>query len=66
MKCMTKKAAREVIRWEREHRLTNYFEGTLRGSDMKEMLCHRMGFGDAEANFIIASMVNAGAKFIAE
>ena len=66
MKYMTKKVAKEVISWEREHRLTGYFEGNLRASDMKEMLCHRMGFGDAEANFIIASMVNAGAKFIAK
>ena len=66
MKYMTKKAAQEVIRSEKELHETNYFSGLLSAADMKEMLRFRMGFGEAETNFIIASMVNAGAKFIVE
>ena len=66
MKYMTKKAAKEIINQEREIHETNYFGGHLRASDMKEMLRYRMGFGEAETNFILASMVNAGARFIVE
>ena len=66
MKYMTKKAAKEIISQEKEIHETNYFEGRLKASDMKEMLRYRMGFGEAEANFILASMVTAGAKFIVE
>ena len=66
MKYMSKKAAKEVISVEKENHNTNYFSGELKASDMKQMLRFRMGFGEAEANFILASMVNAGAKFLAE
>ena len=64
MKYMSKKAAQEVINREKELHETNYFSGELNVSSMKEMLRFRMGFGEAETNFILASMVNAGAKFI--
>ena len=64
MKYMTKKYAQEVIDREKELHETNYFSGELYVSCMKEMLRFRMGFGEAETNFILASMVNAGAKFI--
>lgn len=66
MKHMSKKAAQEVINREKELHETNYFSGELNASSMKEMLRFRMGFGEAETNFILASMVNAGAKFIVE
>ena len=66
MKYMTKKAAQEVINNEKELHETSYFDGSLEASEMKEMLRYRMGFGEAETNFILASMVNAGAKFIVE
>lgn len=66
MKYMTKKAAQEVINNEKELHETSYFDGSLKASEMKEMLRYRMGFGEAETNFILASMVNAGAKFIVE
>ena len=64
MKYMSKKAAQEVINREKELNETNYFSGELNASSMKAMLRFRMGFGEAETNFILASMVNAGAKFI--
>lgn len=64
MKYMSKKAAQEVINREKELNETNYFSGELNASSMKEMLRFRMGFGEAKTNFILASMVNAGAKFI--
>lgn len=66
MKYMTKKTANEVITKEKELHETNYISGLLKASDMKEMFRYRYGFGEAETNFIIASMVNAGAKFIIE
>lgn len=66
MKHMTKKAAKEIIVREKELHETNYFSGELKAKDMKEMLRFRMGFGEAETNFILASMINAGAKFIVE
>ena len=42
---------------------------TLNGSPLKfdnmyEMLRHRMGFGEAEANIILASLIKCGAKII--
>lgn len=61
MKYMTKKAAKEEI--ERNKDNTGYFDGSISASDMKFMLRTRMGFGEAEANIIIASLVNSGAKF---
>lgn len=66
MKYMMKKTAKEIISQEKEIHETSYFDGNLKASDMKDMLRYRMGFGEAETNFIIASMVNAGAKFIVE
>lgn len=66
MKYATKKSAKEIIETEKTAHETNYFSGNLKMKDMKEMLRYRMGFGEAETNFIMAAMVNAGAKFIAE
>ena len=66
MKYATKVMAKEIINKEKELNETNYFSGDLKMKDMKEMLRYRMGFGEAETNFILASMVNAGAKFIFE
>lgn len=63
MKYATKKTAKEVIANEKEMRETNYFSGDLSLEDMKSMFRYRMGFGEAETNFILASMINAGAKF---
>ena len=63
---MTKKSAQEIIELEKERKETSYFNGDLKFSEMKEMLRYRMEFGEAEANFILASMINAGAKFLAE
>lgn len=65
-KYMTKKSAKEIIELEKERKETGYFNGDLKFSEMKEMLRYRMEFGEAEANFILASMINAGAKFLAE
>ena len=66
MKYATKKAAREIIELEKANMETAYFTGELAMKDMKEMFKYRMGFGEAETNFILAAMVNAGAKFIVE
>lgn len=66
MKYATKKSAKEIIAHEKEHRETAYFEGTLTFKEMKEMFIYRFHFGEAEANVILASLVNAGAKFIIE
>lgn len=66
MKYATKKAAKEVILREKEAHETNYFSGEIKMKDMAEMLRYRMGFGAAETSFILAAMVNAGAKFIVE
>lgn len=62
----TKKAAKEVIETEKNEKRTNYFSGESRMRDMQDMLRYRMGFGEAETRFILAAMVNAGAKFIIE
>ena len=62
-KYATRKAAREIIRHEDEQRNTNYFSGELKFADMRDMLRYRMGFGKAETEFILAALVNAGAKF---
>lgn len=43
--------------------ITAYFDGSLKMSDMKEMLRYRMRFGEAETNVILAALVLAGAKF---
>ena len=64
MRYATKKMATEVIDREKEMRETAYYDGVLKLSDMKRMLTYRMGFGEAEANFILASMIKAGAKFL--
>lgn len=61
MKYMTKKAAREEI--ERSKDWTNFFSGSLKAKDMKEMLRYQMQFGEAETNVILAALVLAGAKF---
>lgn len=61
MKYMTKKAAREEI--ERRKDQTNYFNGTLKASRIKEMLREQMRFGESETNVILAALVLAGAKF---
>lgn len=66
MKYATKKSAKEIINTEKELHETNYFSGELKLKDMKEMLRYRMQFGEAETNFILASMINAGAKFIVD
>lgn len=58
----TKKAAQEVIRKTKEENLTGYFDGNIEFSYIKNIF-REVGFGDAETNFILAAMVNAGAKF---
>ena len=62
-KYATRKAAREIIRHEAEQSNTNYFSGELKFADMRDMLRYRMGFGEAETKLILASLVNADAKF---
>lgn len=62
-KYATRKAAREIIRQEADQRNTNYFSGELKFAYMRDMLRYRMGFGEAETEFILAALVNAGAKF---
>lgn len=64
MRYATKKMATEIIDREKEMRETAYYEGVLTLSDMKRMFTDRMGFGETEANFILASMIKAGAKFL--
>lgn len=63
MKFATKKTAQEIINREKELHETAYLDGELTMEQMKEMLIWQMKFGKAEANFILAAMVNAGAKF---
>lgn len=63
-KYMSKKVAKEIIALENEIHETAYCDGTLKVSVMKELLRYRLGFGKSETNFIIASLVNAGAKFL--
>lgn len=45
---------------------TSYFDGSLSLEEMYEMLRFRSGFGVAETNVILASLVLAGAKFVRE
>ena len=65
-KYATKKNAMEIINREKELHETAYLDGELTMKQMKEMLIWDMRFGKAEANFILAAMVNAGAKFKVE
>jgi hypothetical protein len=65
-KYCTKKAAQEIIDLEKERRETIYLDGVLSLSDMKRIFEISLGFGEAEANFILASMIKAGAKFLDE
>ena len=58
---MTKKTAWEQI--EKFKGETNYFSGSLKLDDMREMFRDRMGFGDAETEVILAALTIAGAKF---
>lgn len=62
MKYATKKAAQEVIRKTKEENLTFFFDGELEFSYMKNQF-RADGYGEDETNFILAAMVNAGAKF---
>lgn len=66
MKYATKKAAKEIIEAEKNEKKTNYCTGECRMREMQDMLRNRMGFGVAETRFILAALVNAGAKFIIE
>ena len=66
MKYATKKNAKVIIAMEKEVGMTNYFNGELTMKEMKDMLKHRMGFGEAETNVIMASLVLAGGKFRTE
>lgn len=66
MKYATKKNAKEIIAMEKEAESTSYFNGALSMKEMKDMLKHRMGFGEAETNVIMASLVLAGGKFRTE
>lgn len=63
MKFATKKTAQEIINREKVLHETAYLDGDLTMGQMKDMLIWQMGFGWEEANFILAAMVNAGAKF---
>lgn len=65
MKYATKKNAKDIIGWAKETGQTAYFDGELSMSRMKEMF-RNYGFGMAETNVIIASLVLAGAKFKSE
>lgn len=62
-KYATKKNAMEIINREKELHETAYLDGELTMKQMEDMLIWNMGFGKAETNFILAAMVNAGAKF---
>lgn len=62
----TKKAAKEIIEAEKNEDRLFWLSGDSRMSDMHDMLRYRMGFGAAETRFILAALVNAGAKFIIE
>lgn len=39
-------------------------ENPLKFDNMYEMLRHRMGFGEAESNVILASLIKCGAKIV--
>ena len=43
--------------------MTAYFDGSIKHSEMYDMLRYRMKFGEAESRVIIAALINAGAKF---
>ena len=58
---MTKKAAREQIKRFKDE--TNYFSGTIKLDDMRDMFRNRMGFGEAETEVILSALTIAGAKF---
>lgn len=66
----TIKAANEIIRETKEKELTSYYGQTfsavlpqyLSFAEMKSNFRSK-GFGEAEANFILACMVKAGCKF---
>lgn len=66
MKYATKKNAKDIIDWVKKEGNTQYFDGTLSMTYMKEMLQNRMGFGVPESNTIIAALVLVGAKFKTE
>ena len=58
---MTKKVAWEQIEKFKDE--TNYFSGSIKLDDMRDMLRYRMQFGEAEAEVILAALTIAGAKF---
>lgn len=58
---MTKKAAWEQIEKFKDE--TNYFSGSIKLDDMRDMLRYRMQFGEAETEVILAALTIAGAKF---
>ena len=63
----TKKYCDYIIKTQKDN--TAFFGNTLSGEPMKlddmyDMLRYRMGFGIAETEVIIASLIKAGAKFI--
>ena len=68
-KFATIKTATEVIRETKENETTSYFGweafGEKQYCSMSEMLdmFREKGFGVSEANFILAAMIKAGAKF---
>ena len=59
----TKKKAREGIEAYKDR--TAFFDGSIKQSEMYEMLRYRMQFGEAETQVIIAALVNSGAVFSA-
>ena len=60
MKYATKKAAKEIL--DKYKNQTSYFDGEIEMENMKEMFRY-MGFGEAETNVILASLVLTGCKF---
>ena len=57
----TKAKAKETVSAYKD--MTCYFDGSLKQSEMYDMLRNRLYFGEAETRCIIASLVIAGAKF---
>ena len=58
---ITKTYAKDVLDlWKNE---TGYFDGSISYGEMEAMLRYRMGFGEAETQVIMMSLVLAGAKF---
>lgn len=58
---ITKVYAREVLDiWKNK---TGYFDGSISYGYMESMLRYRMGFGIAETQVIMMSLILAGAKF---